>query len=150
MTAAAGCWRHRLLDFPACGRESAALTLFPETEFPPPSDPAKIPCAACAIAVKAALRQAKEQSRWGAGPDNALLLKETPAGRDLLWKHRFGPVEPETAEVLHTYQQANLRAEEALDTALYVLGLPPARAQQYARRAYAEYLQDYANSPEHF
>ena len=146
------CWRHRLLDFPACGGrpEPGTTPLFPEAELPPPTDPEKVPCAACASALRAAQRQAQEQNRLAAGPDNALLLRLSPSYREFLWKHRFGPVEPETPAVLAAYQQANLRAAEALDTALYVMGMLPAKAQKYARRAYREYLQDYASNPEYF
>ena len=148
---ASGCWRHRLLDFPACGGpEATTPTLFPEPERPPPADPEKVSCAACRRALQAAQRLAQEQSRRDAGPDNALLLRRIPAYREFLWKHRFGPVEPETPEVLAAYQQANLRAAEALDTALYAMGLPPAQAQKFARRAYSEYLQDYASNPDYF
>ena len=152
MTAADRCWRHRLLDFPACGGrpEPGTALLFPEAELPPPADPKQTSCAACASILKTAQRQAEEQSRRDAGPDNALLLRRCPPYREFLWKHRFGPVEPETPAVLAAYQQANLRAAEALDTALYVMGLPPAKAQKYARRAYSEYLQDYASNPEYF
>ena len=148
----AGCWRHRLLDFPACGgREAETLTLFPaEAAAAEPARQEKVRCRPCAAALAAAQRRAEESQRLHAGPDNALLLRENPGYKELLWKHRFGPVEPETPEVLAAYQQANLRAAEALDTALYVLGQEPKAAQKYARRAYAEYLQDYANSPEHF
>ena len=146
-----GCWRHRLLNFPACGQEAEALTLFPaETAAPEPARPEPIRCRPCAAVLAKAQSRAEAKNRLAAGPDNALLLQENPAYKELLWKHRFGPVEPETPEVLAAYQQANLRAAEALDTALYVMGQEPKAAQKYARRAYAEYLEDYANSPEHF
>ena len=146
-----GHWLHRLLGCTACGADPAPDGIMPAAlaAMTAPTDPGKIGCLLCAVAVKAALRRAREQNRLTAGPDNAL-LRQGLLSPDLIWKHRFGPEPPETPEVLAAYRQANLRADEALDTALYVMGMESKAAQEYARRAYAEYLPDYANAPEHF
>ena len=136
-------WQHRLLGFTACGADPAPQG----TE--PAAQPAQISCAGCAAAVKTALRQARERNFLTASTDDALLLQQGQAESDRLWKHRYGPVEPETEQVRAAYFQANLRADEALDTALYVLGMEPPAAQIYARQAYRDYLQDYASNPEY-
>lgn len=145
-----GHWQHRILGITACGADPAPAGTAPAAISQEATDPERIACLRCAVAVKAALRRAREQNRLTAGPDNALLLRQGLLPPSMLWKHRFGPEPPETPEVLAAYQQANLRADEALDTALYVMGMEPKAAQEYARRAYADYLQDYANNPEHF
>ena len=87
-----------------------------------PTDPEQIGCLRCSIAVKAALRRARERGYPAASPDDALALQQKELDRRMLWKRRYGPEPPETAEVWQAYEQANLRAEEALDTALYVPG----------------------------
>ena len=145
-----GHWQHRILGITACGADPAPAGTAPAAAAQVATDPERIGCLRCAVAVKAVLRRVREQNRLTAGPDNALLLRQGLLPPSMLWKHRFGPEPPETPEVLAAYRQANLRADEALDTALYVMGMETKAAQEYARRAYAEYLQDYANDPEHF
>ena len=137
-------WQRRLLGFTACGADPAPQG----TE--PAAKPAQISCAGCAAAVKTALRRTREWNFLTASTDDALLLQQGQAESNRLWKRRYGPVEPETEQVRAAYCQANLRADEALDTALYVMGMEPPAAQEYARQAYRDYLQDYASNPEYY
>ena len=111
--------------------------------------PGQTCCTRCAAIVKTAPRRTRARNFLTASPDDALLLQQGQAESDRLWKHRYGPVEPETEQVRAAYYQANLRADEALDTALYVMGMEPPAAQGYARQAYRDYLQDYASNPEY-
>lgn len=138
-------WQSQLLGSAACG------ALPGPGESPPAAKPELIGCLRCAVAVKSALRKARERNYFGAGPDSALLLQEGRLDPATLWKHRYGPAEqPGVKEVPIQSYEANCRAEEALDTALYVMGLDPERAQRRALRAYRNHLADYAATLEYY
>lgn len=69
-----GHWQHRLLGITACGADPAPAGILPAA-IAAPTDPEQIGCLRCSIAVKAALRRARERGYSAASPDDALALQ---------------------------------------------------------------------------